>query len=282
LEFFGLCLTDETKYQKAFMFVGPKRGGRGTIGRLLRGLIGTENYAGSTLHSFGEAFGMQSFIGKKLVVFSDARLDGVYRKNLSVITERLLSITGEDVLDINRKHDPYWNGVLRCRIAIFTNELIRFQDESGALAGRFNIWQMKESFWGREDPELTPKLLSERAGIMNLALDALDQLRSRGRLLQPGSGNELVGRLGSLTSDIAAFVEDCCDVEPHAQITCDKLYDLWEGWCIRRGVRHGWGSNQFSEKLCSAIPSLRRSRPRADNPKRLTTLIGIGKRDGLV
>jgi len=69
LEMMGLCLTDETKYQKAFMFVGPKRGGRGTIGRVLRGLIGRENYVGSTLKAFSEDFGMQSFIGKKVVVF---------------------------------------------------------------------------------------------------------------------------------------------------------------------------------------------------------------------
>jgi phage/plasmid-associated DNA primase len=36
LEMFGLCLTDITKYQKAFMFVGPRRGGRGTIGRVIQ------------------------------------------------------------------------------------------------------------------------------------------------------------------------------------------------------------------------------------------------------
>ena len=34
LEMFGLCITDVTKYQKAFMFVGPRRGGRGTIVRV--------------------------------------------------------------------------------------------------------------------------------------------------------------------------------------------------------------------------------------------------------
>ena len=111
-EMIGLCLTDETKYQKAFMFVGPKRGGRGTIGRLIQGLIGRENYIGSTMHSFSEGFGMQSFIGKKVAVFSDARLDGVRRQNLSVIAERMLSITGEDVLDINRKYVGYWSGAL--------------------------------------------------------------------------------------------------------------------------------------------------------------------------
>jgi phage/plasmid-associated DNA primase len=67
----GLCVTDETKYQKAFMFIGPRRGGRGTIGRLLHGLVGDENYVGPKLRGMVRQFGMQSWIGKKLALFPD-------------------------------------------------------------------------------------------------------------------------------------------------------------------------------------------------------------------
>jgi putative DNA primase/helicase len=275
-EMIGLCLTDETKYQKAFMFVGPKRGGRGTIGRLIQGLIGRENYVGSTMHSFGEAFGMQSFIGKKVVVFSDARLDGVRRQNLSVIAERLLSITGEDVLDINRKYHGYWSGALKSRVVIFSNELLRFQDDSGALASRFITHKMMETFWGREDPDLTRKLLAERSGILNMALDALDHLRSHGRLIQPSSGLEMSENLTRLTSDVLAFVEECCVVDYNTSITVDKLFSRWDMWCASRKVRHGWGKNQFSEKIRAACPTVTSSRPRVNNPGRLVTFIGIG------
>src|SRR5262249_42928355 len=169
LEMFGLCLTDITKYQKAFMFVGPRRGGRGTIGRVLRGLIGADNYIGTSLKAFSEQFGMENFVGKKVAVFSDARLDGVLQR----MTERLLMITGEDEIHINRKNKKYWNGKLATKVVIFSNELLRFQDESGALAGRFLTFRMQQSFYGREDENLTDKLLAERPGILNLALDAL-------------------------------------------------------------------------------------------------------------
>jgi putative DNA primase/helicase len=77
-----------------FMFVGPPRGGRGTIGRVLKGLIGEENYVGTKLGSFAETFGLQSWIGKKVAVFSDARLDGLRRDKLSTITEQLLNHWG--------------------------------------------------------------------------------------------------------------------------------------------------------------------------------------------
>ena len=37
-----------------------------------------------------------------------------------------------------------------------------------------------------------------------------------------------------------------------------------------------WGSNQFSEKLRSVLPTLTSGRPRKDNPERLTVLYGVG------
>ena len=95
---------------------------------------------------------------------------------------------------------------------IFSNELLRFQDDSGALAGRFLTWRMQQSFRDRADPYLTSKLLAERAGIFNLALSALDALRARGHLEQCESGVEMSDRLGAITSDVSVFVEECCVV----------------------------------------------------------------------
>jgi putative DNA primase/helicase len=39
-EFFGLWLTDVTKYQKALGLFGPPRSGKGTLGRVAEGLLG--------------------------------------------------------------------------------------------------------------------------------------------------------------------------------------------------------------------------------------------------
>ena len=276
LEMFGLCLTDVTKYQKLFMFVGPRRGGRGTIGRVLRGLIGADNYIGTSLKAFSEQFGMENFVGKKVAVFSDARLDGVLQRNLSTITERLLTITGEDEMHINRKNKKYWNGKLSTKLLIFANELLRFQDESGALAGRCLTFRMQQSFFGREDESLTEKLLEERPGILNLAMDALDELRDRGKLLQSASGVEMAERLGDLTSDVKVFVDECCDVGEKFQVRVSEIFVRWQDWCAAHNTRHGWGSNQFSEKLRSVLPTLTSGRPRKDNPERLTVLYGVG------
>ncbi len=93
-ELFGLLLTPNTAHQKAFLLVGPKRSGKGTIARVLTGLLGRENVAGPTLSSLAQNFGLAPLIGKPLAIISDARLGG--RTDGRVVVERLLSITGED------------------------------------------------------------------------------------------------------------------------------------------------------------------------------------------
>ena len=87
-----------------------------------------------------------------------------------MITEKLLSIIGEDVQDINRKNKPYWSGILRLRVMILSNELPDFKDDTGVIATRFVILQTQVSFLGREDTDLEEQAL--RRAKRNIELGA--------------------------------------------------------------------------------------------------------------
>ena len=78
-----------------------------------------------------------------------------------------------------------WQGKLHVRFLILTNELPRITDASGALASRFVLLTLRNSFLGREDLQLTDKLLTELPGILNAALKGLDRLRDRGNFRMP-------------------------------------------------------------------------------------------------
>jgi len=114
-EWFGYCLTLDTRQQKILMMVGPKRSGKGTIARVLRRLIGERNVAGPTLSSLSEPFGLEPLLGKSVAIISDARLGGT---GSSVVTERLLSISGEDSLSIGRKYTTAVQGKLDTRLKL--------------------------------------------------------------------------------------------------------------------------------------------------------------------
>jgi putative DNA primase/helicase len=53
------------------LMVGPTRGGKGTIARILRDLIGRQTVAGPTLSALGEEFGLAPLLGKSLAIISD-------------------------------------------------------------------------------------------------------------------------------------------------------------------------------------------------------------------
>lgn len=173
-EVFGLLLTADTTHQKAFLILGPRRSGKGTIARILIALLGPENVAGPTLNSLSQNFGLAPLIGKPLAVISDARLS--VRSDIHVIAERLLSITGEDSLTVDRKYLPAWTGRLPTRFMILTNELPKMSDSSGALASRFIALRLIRSFYGKEDLGLAAKLLAEMPSILVWAIDGRDRL----------------------------------------------------------------------------------------------------------
>ena len=258
-EIFGYILGGDTRLQKIFLFVGPRRGGKGTIGRVLTGLLGPHNVAAPTMAGLATNFGLQPLIGRPLGLISDARLSG--RADGQVVVERLLSISGEDSLTIDRKYREPWTGRLPTRFVILTNELPRLSDSSGALASRFVVFVLTKSFLGREDPALTGKLLLEASGIFNWALAGLDRLKERGYFEPPESSKEAALQLEDLSSPISAFVRDRCRVKASEIVRVDDLWAAWRAWC-EDDNRHPGTKAVFGRNLKAAVPMIRKTRPR--------------------
>jgi putative DNA primase/helicase len=262
-EVMGYVLGGDTRLQKIFLFVGPKRGGKGTIARVLSGLLGPHHVACPTLASLSTNFGLAPLIGKPLAVISDARLST--RADSKVVVERLLSISGEDSLTIDRKFREPWTGRLPTRFCIFSNELPKLSDASGALASRFILFVLTKSFYGRENPRLTDELLTEAPSIFNWALQGLDRLTERGYFVNPESGSDAIQQLEDLSSPISAFVRDVCVIGRY-QVDADQLWTGWKTWC-ESDNRHPGTKAVFGRDLKAAVPSLKRSRPRTGDTR---------------
>jgi P4 family phage/plasmid primase-like protien len=253
-EWFGYCLTPDTRQQKILMMLGPKRSGKGTICRVLRSVVGDGNVCGPTLASLQTNFGLWPLLGKTVAIVSDARLSG--RSDQAVITERLLSISGEDAQTIDRKNMEPVTTKLSTRFMIVSNELPRLQDSSGAFTGRMIVLRLSESFYGREDQQLSDRLMDEREGILHWAIDGWKRLRERSHFVQPESGMELVQQLNELASPILSFVEDRCEVDYCYTITVQDLYSGWCEWCKEVG-REPSTTQTFGRDLSALLPRLR-------------------------
>lgn len=270
-EFFGYVLSGRTDLHKIMLLIGPTRSGKGTIARLLAALLGKGNVAGPTLASLETNFGLSPLLGKPLAVVSDARLAG---GNVHQVVERLLSISGEDLLTVDRKYREPWSGKLPSRFLILSNELPRFGDASGAIANRFVVLAMHQSFLGKENHTLTDELTRELAGILSWSLDGLDRLNQQGKFTEPKASTDSILALQDLVSPVAAYVRDNCDVGIGYEILIDDLFADWRTWCEDNG--HKPGSVQtFGRDPRVVIPHLRVLRPRKGETKRKRRYAGL-------
>lgn len=263
-EIFGYLLTSDTSMQKAFMLIGPKRSGKGTIARVLGELIGHDALVSPTLASISTNFGMAPLIGKKLALIADARMSA--KTDSSIIAERILSITGEDSQTIDRKMLSSWNGKLVSRFLIMSNILPKFMDASGALTSRMIIIKMTNSFFGREDPTLFERLKPELPGIFLWAMEGLNRLRARGKFVNPASSMDMVQDLADMASPMAEFVRNECVTDPLLEVSRKELYDEWKIWCANNGYREGTVSN-FGASLRSVLPHIGDRRTGSDGSR---------------
>jgi putative DNA primase/helicase len=210
-EWFGYVISGRLDLHKILLMVGPTRGGKGVIARILTAMIGRKNVAGPTLNSLGGEFGLAPLIGKPLAVISDARFAG---KDASVVVERLLSISGEDTLTVNRKYRDQWSGKLPTRLHVLSNELPKLGDASTAIVGCMVLLLTTRSWLGREDYGLEPALQTELTGILNWALDGLHRLAvvNENIFTRVPEAEEAVTTMRDLASPVAAFVREQCEV----------------------------------------------------------------------
>ena len=253
-EWFGYCLVTDTSQQKIMLLIGPPRSGKGTIARVQREVVGRLNVAGPTLASLATNFGLWPLVGKSVAIVSDARLGG--RTDAAVVVERLLSISGEDTLTIDRKFQEPITVKLPTRFTIISNELPRLSDSSGALSSRMLMLRVTKSFLGKEDPGLTDRLLSELPGILLWAVQGWQRLNQRRYFLQSESGKELLGELEDLTSPINAFIRECCEIASEASVSRESLYAAYLAWCTRNGRKHAEDRAGFGRALRAAVPEL--------------------------
>ncbi|TPG13538.1 hypothetical protein EAH84_04885 [Sphingomonas oligophenolica] len=258
-EVMGLFLTADTSLQKAFLMVGPRRSGKGVIARVIRMLLGEHNVVGPTMSSLSGNFGLQPLIGKLAALISDARFRHGQYSHAAV--ERLLLLTGEDTVTVDRKNKEAWTGKMSVRIMITSNEVPKLSDASGAIASRFITLKMSQTFYGKEDPGLTDKLRCELPGIFEWALEGRDRLMERGYFLQPKSGHDLAERLSELGNPVGNFIDECCALDKRGSETIDALYQVYREWCAANG-HHPTAKNQFSQDMETACASISRHQPR--------------------
>ena len=236
-EMFGYILSGDTRQQKFFNIIGPRRAGKGTINKVLVSLLGQHNTVAPELGELCDTFGLQPWLGKLLASFTDARAP---ERNRSAVVSQLLRIVGGDTITVNRKNKEAWNGYLPTRIVIYSNEALQLTENSNALTGRMIVFKMTKSFYNKEDTDLSHKLDKELSGIFNWAMEGLKRRLERGGyFLQPKTGKELLDLMSELGNPISTFIEDALIIDPSSYESKDDVFDCYKHWALKKQMATG-------------------------------------------
>ena len=236
-EIFGYILSGDTRQQKFFNIIGPRRSGKGTINKVLVSLLGQHNTVAPELGELCDTFGLQPWLGKLLASFTDARAP---ERNRSAVVSQLLRIVGGDTITVNRKNKEAWNGYLPTRLVIYSNEVLQLTENSNALTGRMIVIRMTKSFYNQEDTGLFVKLEKELSGIFNWAMRGLARRLSRGgHFIQPESGRGYLELMEELGNPIKSFTEDALVFEPNACVPKDSVFIAYKKWALNKSIHPG-------------------------------------------
>jgi putative DNA primase/helicase len=238
-EFMGYCMTEETKFQKGAMLIGPKRAGKGTISRVLQQLVGDASYVGLSFNTWIQSENSKEcLIGKRVGVFADVRFKPgkQYGANYDpggithTSAEFLLNVIGEDTVTIGRKYRSPWHGQLRLKLMLISNEVPNLNDSSGVLPSRFIKLHFPVSFYGKEDVNLKDKLRAELSGIAVRCVRAYGDLCARGQFIQPASATALEREILTASDPFSAMAQACFAADFEGRATRESLVSTAHMW----------------------------------------------------
>ena len=243
-EIAGYTLLADNPLQVLMLLQGASRGGKGVFVRMLCEMVGRENTTSISIRNITKQFHLWGARGKSIIMIPDVRAP---QKGLpSEIVEMLNIISGNDTLDINGKNRDIVSETLSGKLIATTNDLLVFDDPSGALFNRLIVLKFTRSFLppdhpehveGQDqDPELEAKLALELPGILNWSIQGLQQLRKRWQFTRPASSVALKEELASESSPIKQFVANHLIRDPHGRVTVNELYTLWVQWCVAEDI----------------------------------------------
>lgn len=272
-EMFGYILSGDTRQQKFFNIIGPRRSGKGTINKVLVALLGQHNTVAPELGELCDTFGLQPWLGKLLASFTDARAP---ERNRSAVVSQLLRIVGGDTITVNRKNKEAWNGYLPTRLVIYSNEVLQLTENSNALTGRMIVLKMSKSFFNKEDTDLAYKLEQELGGIFNWAMDGLKRRIARGgHFTQPQSGKEYLDLMAELGNPLAVFADTALDFDPTAKVRKEDVFACYKHWALKKSMAPGTEQAFKRRFLAATQEQFVKSEEIRQNGERISVYLGV-------
>lgn len=227
-------ITDNLGIQKAPIFIGAQRAGKGTILHVVSTLL--NDAAGAfQLPNLDNDKVLAGMTQRNVVIDYDTASPD--KKNSRQIVGLFKAITANEPVSVKLLYTQVpFQGALNCKLLLASNSVPTMWDDSTATANRWMPLVFDRSFLGAEDTTLSKRLVEELPGIAQWALEGLRRLMSNGRFTMPESSRYEMDYMVESGSPVTRFMDEECVFEQTARVADNALWHRYVQWCIANAM----------------------------------------------
>ncbi len=282
------CLQPHYSRHKSIWFYSEKgNNGKGTIGQLIKNLLGKGNYASLSVGDFNHEFLKETLLGSAANISDENDVD-VF---IDSIKDYKASVTGDDI-NINRKYEkPLRIQFLGTNIQMM-NGLPKTKDKSDSFYRRLIIVPFLKSFTNNgERKYIKTDYIHETAVLQYVLFKALNMTFDE--YITPQSSAELLESYKEKNNPVLEFWNEFKEDFKWDLVPTQFLYDLFAKWFdMNNPSGKIMSKRSFSDTLANVIHTLEepwevktgqndkvRSAGRMDKDEPLITEYGLDKPD---
>ena len=249
----GLALIGENVAQRILILIGTPGGGKGTLVRVLTGIIGQTNVASLRTQLLAERFEVGRFLGKTLLYGADVPENFLNHRGASV----LKSLTGADPMTLEFKKSNE-SPLILCKFNVIvtcnSRLTVHLEGDTEAWRRRLAIVEYHKSKPKDVIADLDHQILTKEAsGVLNWMIEGLDKIRADGWQLNLTSGQqEAVDNLLLESDGHNLFIREALIRVEGEQLTVENCFAAYVKFCTERG----WSALakiKFSQKIGDAV-----------------------------
>ena len=235
-EYMGYCMISSTAAQKMLLIIGNGGEGKSRIGVVMKEILGDNMNNGSIPKLETNSFAKADLEHKLLMVDDDMRIE-----QLPTTNSLKAVITAEGLMDLEKKGQQSYQGLMYCRLMAFSNGFLRSaNDDSYGFFRRQLILMTKPRPKNRiDDPFLSKKLRAERDQIAMWALRGLYRLRKNNFhfTVSDKSKTAIMSAMDE-ANNVVSFLRSkgSFTFDPEGEITSREFYNIYKCWCDDNAV----------------------------------------------
>ena len=279
-EFVGLCLINDTTFNKMLFLVGDGANGKSVILTVVRCLIGQANVSAVGLEAFSptRTFPLAQTVGKLVNIIPE--LGEINRAEEGVIK----AFTSGELITVEKKHRDPIEIVPTARLICGTNNMPHFRDKTDGIFRRILLIPMTVQITdeSKQDKRLIDANFwdnsGEIPGVFNWALTGLTRLLERGHFKEASASIEAKSKYRTDLNPAQSFLREhiMASNEVH-EILAKDLYEAYSSWCTAAGYKPQNESN-FCSEVKRTFPGVKYS----DHAQTRNRMIGSRKYRGRV